>query len=234
MEQSNNHAGFLGRMLHLADPVLPIGGYTHSNGQETYVQMSLVSNAESAKVFTCNMLQYNIKYNDAAFVRFAYQAAQDGDLAGIYELDNECSALKAPRELREASLKLGLRLSKIFSRRFKNELLDAFLDAVSRGAAQGNYSIFYGLYAQAMNIPLPDALFAFYYNTAVSMVTTSVKLVPLGQLQGQDIMFDLQDLFPRLVEETLSLDPELRGLCCMGFDIRAMQHERLYSRLYMS
>ena len=32
---------FLGKLLHLADPTLPIGGFTHSNGLETYVQQGL-------------------------------------------------------------------------------------------------------------------------------------------------------------------------------------------------
>lgn len=234
MKQYQNSLDFLGKMLHLADPMLPIGGYTHSNGQETYVQMGIVKNVTTARSYIENMLRYNIKYNDAAFVRFSYEAAIVEDIDEIIKLDQECTAVKAPRELREASSKLGLRLYKIFSRHCSTSVLSSFIDAVNAGDTYGNYSVFYGLYARAMNIPLPEALFAFYYNTAISIVTTSVKLVPLGQLDGQDIMFELQSLFFQLVEETLMLKPELRGVCCVGFDIRAMQHERLYSRLYMS
>jgi urease accessory protein len=59
------------------------------------------------------MLQYNLKYNDGAFVKLAYEAAQNGDLLFL-NLDNECNALKCPREIRQASQKLGLRLIKIF------------------------------------------------------------------------------------------------------------------------
>ena len=36
-------------ILHLSDPTLPIGGYTHSNGLETYVQEGLVHNAATAE-----------------------------------------------------------------------------------------------------------------------------------------------------------------------------------------
>jgi urease accessory protein len=38
----------------------------------------------------------------------------------------------------------------------------------------------------------------------------------------------------KTVWETMELDRDLVGLCNTAFDIRCMQHERLYSRLYMS
>jgi urease accessory protein len=61
-----------------------------------------------------------------------------------------------------------------------------------------------------------------------------VKLVPLSQQHGQEILFSLQTLITELVEQNMNPDEEMIGLCCSGFDIRSMQHERLYSRLYMS
>jgi urease accessory protein len=108
---------FLSGLLHLADPTLPIGGYTHSNGLETYVQESIVHNVGTAKEFVQNMLQYNLKFNDGAFVKLAYEAAEKGDLQVLLNLDNECNAIKCPKEIRQASQKLGLRLIKIFKRR---------------------------------------------------------------------------------------------------------------------
>ncbi|MFR9634193.1 MAG: hypothetical protein SNI46_04985, partial [Rikenellaceae bacterium] len=65
-------------------------------------------------------------------------------------------------------------------------------------------------------------------------VTNAVKLIPLGQLSGQDIIFELERELGGVVDETMELDPNMRGVCAVGFDIAAMQHERLYSRLYMS
>jgi urease accessory protein len=37
-----------------------------------------------------------------------------------------------------------------------------------------------------------------------------------------------------IAEKTMDLDKDLIGLCCTGFDVRCMQYEQLYSRLYMS
>lgn len=232
--QKDSPDSFLAALLHLSDPTLPIGGYVHSNGLETYVQQDIVHSTATAQVFVSNMLTYNVKYNDASFVRLAYEAAGATDIGSLVELDQECSALKSPREIREASQKLGVRLLKIFRRKRSSALAEAFGRQIREKEAEGHYCIAFGLLAQQLGIPLHDALLAFYYNAAAGLITNAVKLVPLGQLDGQDLMLDLQPVFYQLVEDTLLVNRELVGLCNIAFDIRCMQHERLYSRLYMS
>lgn len=225
---------YLGSLLHISDPTLPIGGYTHSNGLETYVQNGQVSSAKDAKIFVHNMLANNLKYNDGAFLCMAYQAAQGGDFETILALDEELTALKLPREILYASQKLGLRLIKIFKRNQEFELASKYEKAIINKETNGHYSITFGLYAQLLDIPLEEALYSFYYNAAVGIITNSVKLVPLGQLDGQDILFGCHQLIASLIKPTIELDRSLVGICNIGFDIRCMQHEKLYSRLYMS
>jgi urease accessory protein len=221
-------------LLHLADPTLPIGGYTHSNGLETYVQEGLVHNAATAEAYIQSMLANNLRYNDAAFASLAYNAAASGDMEALLRLDEECTALKIPREIRQASQKLGIRLLKIFSRQQPFAFLNAWEAAMQQGKASAHYCLVFGVYACLLQVPKEEALQAFYYNAAVGMVTNSVKLVPLGQLDGQDILFRLQPLLRELATATMEPDPKWLGCCNPGFDIRCMQHERLYSRLYMS
>lgn len=234
MTNMENTITYLGSLLHLADPTLPIGGYSHSNGLETYVQDENVNSVAAAKLFVTNMLMYNVKYNDASFLKLAYEATAAGDMETIIKLDQECTALKSPREIREASQKLGIRLIKIFRRQKAFDIIKEYENAINKKEATAHYCIAFGMYAQLLEIPLAEALFAFYYNAAIGMITNSVKLIPLGQLDGQDILFELQPLIKQLAKETLTVERELVGLCNIAFDIRCMQHERLYSRLYMS
>lgn len=224
----------LGSLLHLSDPTLPIGGYSHSAGLETYVQLGLVHDVDSAEIFIRNMLHNNLQYNDAAFACLAYRAATANDINEMLKLDMECSALKAPKETREASQKLGLRLIKTFSRQYNFQLARDYENAITAQDAEGHYCIAFGMYASLLQIPVGEALYAYYYNASVGMVTNAVKLIPLGQLNGQDILFRLQPLIKELVKAAKHLDRSLVGLCNIGFDIRCMQHEKLYSRLYMS
>lgn len=225
---------FIGSLLHLSDPTLPIGSFSHSHGLETYVQLNIVHDIASAELFIVENLKSNVKYNDASFVHLAYKAAATNDFGEVISLDQECTALKCAKEIRQASQKLGIRLIKIFRRYKDHELISKYDIAIKEKTASGHYCIAFGIYAFLLDIPLEETLYSYYYNTAVGLVTNSVKLIPLGQLDGQDIMFRLQPVMTRLVKETLEVDRSLVGLLDIGLDIRCMQHELLYSRLYMS
>lgn len=231
LPMANNH---LFRLLQLTDPVLPVGGFAHSYGLETYVQKGIVCDAASAHRFIRQMLSQNIQYTDAAFVSIAFDAINKNEWNTILELDGECHAVKLAKEIRQASQKMGIRLLKIFETLFPLSKITQYLEAIRTEKMNGHYSVAFGITAAVMQVTKQDALTGFYYNAAAGLVTNSVKLVPLGQQQGQEILFALQPLMQELVQSSLQPDPELVGLCCPGFDIRSMQHEQLYSRLYMS
>jgi len=221
-------------LLHLTDPTLPIGGFSHSAGLETYIQAGKVRDAATAKEFVTEMLSKNIHYTDASFVSLGYDAATDNDLKRVKELDEECNAVKLPMEMRQSSRKMGVRLLKIFQPLCHDELVDQYARAVKNQEIPGHYCLAFGLLANRLNISKKEALTGFYYNTAVGFVTNSVKLVPLSQQHGQEILYSLHTMIDDLAEKNLQPDIDLIGLCCSGFDIRSMQHEKLYSRLYMS
>lgn len=222
------------QLLHLTDPTLPIGGFAHSAGLETLVQQAVVKDRVTATLFVKEMLATNIAFTDAAFVALSYKAVIGNDIQQLFQLDNHCHAVKLPAQMRQASAKMGSRLVKIFQSLEQCELFCQYRNQLRKLETNGHYAIVFGLLAASLEIPLLETLNGFFYNAAIGFVTNCVKLVPLGQQDGQEILLELMPLLYQLAVNAQNPNQSLIGCCCTGFDIAQMQHETLYSRLYMS
>ncbi len=237
MSESVVSAPYLGALLHLVDPTLPIGGFNHSNGLETFVQQKHVKDSDSLHAYVEQQLLQNWVYNDGAFMSLIYDATRAEDVARIMELDEWLYASKVPRELREGTVKLGTRLLKIFAREqdfHRSTALQSVQTAIQSASMWGCYPTLFGVIAAIAKIPKSEALYALYYNMVVGTVTNGVKLIPLSQMSGQDLMFTMRQAIQQAVAQSLQPDEDDLGACMVGQDIRAMQHEQLYTRLYMS
>jgi urease accessory protein len=123
---------------------------------------------------------------------------------------------------------------KIFHPLCASAVTERFKEALLRHNTAANYPIVFAVYAEAMHLSKNEALTGFCYNAAAGIVTNAVKLIPLGQLSGQEILFSLETVIQAVVQNAMDPDTDMLGVCCPAFDIRCMQHEQLYSRLYMS
>lgn len=222
-------------LLQINDSVFPIGSFTHSYGLETYIHKGIVHDSATAKTYAANMLRHNVFYNDAAFFAKAWQLCEGKfSKAKLLALDRLVSSYKSPYEIRQASKKLGIRFLKVVDKFGAPRRCKIYLEAIQRGEAGGHYPIAFAMYAQAQEITYSDALSAFYYNTLNGIVTNCAKLVPISQMDGQQILFSLQGLINELVEQQNNMDEDRLGNCCVAQDVRCMQHEKLYTRIYIS
>ncbi|MDU1042251.1 MAG: urease accessory protein UreF [Clostridiales bacterium] len=222
-------------LLQINDALFPIGGYSHSYGLETYIQRDVVKDTNSAAEFIQKRLKYNSCYNELAFVRFAWDCAKQGNLVKLQELDEIADAGKTPREIREASQKLGSRFVKTVEKMGVNFISPIFTEYVeSRKGEYTHHAVAYGVLCASAGIPLDDALKAFCYSTTSNLVVTCVKTIPLSQSDGQSILTGLYETFDEVIEKTKEISWKELGLSSPGFDLRCIQHEVLYSRLYMS
>ncbi|MGI6109544.1 MAG: urease accessory protein UreF [Eubacteriaceae bacterium] len=222
-------------LLQVNDALFPIGGYSHSYGLETYIQKGLVDNALQAEHYIHQKLKNTVLYTDLLTVRLAYEYAGAGDLEKLDLLDQLTEAGKVPTEIREASKKLGSRFMKTVRQLDVSYASPVFEDYVQRrGKKKVHHTCIYGVFCAAAGISEDDCLSHYLYAQTSAMVTNSVKSIPLSQTDGQKI---LQRSFPLLEEletQVMSMGEEMLNRSAPGFDIRCMQHEALYSRIYMS
>ena len=137
-------------------------------------------------------------------------------------------ASKSAKEIREGSKKLAARFLKTVGSWGSLEAQDAEPICVR------HFPLAYGAYCAKAGIQEDEALSAFLYSQASSRATTIVKLVPLSQTDGQKILRGLFDGFGRVLKKVMEMDESDLCRSCPAGDARAMQHEFLYTRLYMS
>lgn len=222
-------------LLQVNDALFPIGGYSHSYGLETYIQKGLVHDEDSAEEFIHKRLEYNFLYNEFLAVRLGWEYAVSGDLEAISRLEEIMEAGKIPRETREASRKLGSRFIKTLSALEiprENSVFEEYREA--RKGKSVHHAVAYGVFCGAAGITREEALEHFLYAQTSAMVTNCVKTIPLSQSSGQKLLSGCYPLLQKLTEEVTELGEEWLGLSGPGFDLRCMQHEGLYSRIYMS
>ena len=164
--------------------------------------------------------------------------AREAALAGIarlVDLEARLAALKTPREMREASERLAARFIRTvpdLAALGPRELAAFRAYAAARGSHAVTVS--YGAFAALAGIDLVHLLRRYLYAQVSALTVTCVKSVPLSQMAGQRLIAGLRELEACAVERALTADESLLGLSMPGFDVRSIEHETLYSRLYMS
>ena len=163
----------------------------------------------------------------------------------LQALDEIYGASRGPFELREGNRKLATRFEKTTDAFCEIPLLangthgenstgrTSEMHGAKTAAYQAVYfPVAYGAHCAERGIPLEECLAAFTYSQVSARVTTCVKLVPLSQSEGQRILYSLMKNFSDIVAKCFTLSENDLCRSSPGLDLRAMQHEYLYSRLY--
>lgn len=215
------------RILQAFDPLFPIGAYTMSNGLETYVQKGILCDEFTLKKYLSAML-CTLPYNDLGF---AAKAAQGENWLTLDEL---CTASKSAYELRIGTNRLCRRFIKNVTSLEKYKNLEQYAKDISDGKAYGCYPIAAGIFIGESCEDISEGLGAYCYSLLSAVVNHAVKLIPLRQLDGQRALYNALSSIPNTIR--VSLECEISDLGCggFGFDFRSMQHEKLYTRIYIN
>ena len=96
-------------LLQVNDALFPIGGYSHSQGLETYIQRGIVHNVDTAREYITHKIKWNLAYTELLAARLAYEAAEKKDLQELLYLEELLEASRIPMEQREKWVPVLLR-----------------------------------------------------------------------------------------------------------------------------
>lgn len=219
--------------LRFTDSFFPSGGYAFSSGLEAAVQGGQVSNTEEFARYVEDLLRGSFSRREAVVVARAWNAQAHGAGGEAQETDWELDAMHLSRELRMASRQMGRQVIRIAGDEPGSApVLREFHTMVENRVTPGHFPVCVGLTLGAAGWKREDAVAAFLYQAAVGFVSAGMKLLPLGQREGQRL---LNLWAPVIAEAAHTVKPEA-ALCAWSpvQDIFQMRHARLESRLFRS
>ncbi len=221
-------------LLRFADGLFPAGGYAHSMGLETCVQHGAIADATGAERYLRAYLEASAGPCDAVAAVNALAAARRDDLAAILDFDRALDAMKPASEMREASRQMGRQTVRIAAATLDAPLISALERAAAEGATPCHHAIVFGAAGGVSGWTPEDCATAYLYAAAAQLVGATLRLLPVGQLEGQRILARAEALITRLAREAAARGIDEIWSFAPGVEIAAMQHAGLEARLFRS
>lgn len=202
-------------LLNWMSPVFPIGGFAYSHGLETVIADGDVKTADELELWINEVIDHGSGWSDAVLFARCFGGATD-------DVNTLALALAGSAERNRETTQLG-----------RNFLVAS---AVWTGAALPAQDVAYpvaaGSACHALGIPREAALLAYLQGFCSALVSVAVRLVPLGQTRGLEVMRNLAPKISNVVLRAGSATLDDLGTCCIAADIAAMRHETLATRVF--
>lgn len=216
--------GALLRLIWLASPALPVGGFSYSEGLEAAVEGGLVHDEATAAGWLVDQLHLALAESDLAVAAQAVAAFRAGDAARVAELDRWVRRTRETSELRLQTEQMGRSLGD-WSRSLEQQ---------PQARENLTYPVAFARAAAPLPAPARDIVLAYAFGWAENMMQAAIKAVPLGQSAGQRILLRLAGEIPCAADHAIALRDEDRQAFTPRLAILSAQHETQYSRLFRS
>ena len=197
------------------------------------MQGGAVRNAEELSRYVVESLTTGIGEREAVAVGWAHDACVSGSVGIVFKADLELDAMKLGRESRTASRQMGRQVIRLAAnQQTRHPLIEDYRAAVEAEQTPGHLAVSFGLTLAAAGWSKEDTIAAFLYQAAAGFVAAAMKLMPIGQREGQRLLEGWIEVIER-VSQQAAHQRELRSWSPVQ-DIYAMRHSRLESRLFRS
>jgi len=217
------------RLMAWFSPAYPTGGFSYSHGIEYAVEAGLVRDRASLVGWVGWILRAGAGRVDAMLFRAVYEAADDS--GQVEELAALAAAFRASAETALESAQQGAAFLATTRRAWPSPRLDEF--ATRWGDRPVALPVAAAL-ATAGAAPLPLALAAYLHAMSGNLVSAGVRLIPLGQSDGQRAVAALVPVVEETVAAALATPLEEIGSAAFMVDWTSLCHETQYTRLFRS
>lgn len=232
------------RLMGLASPALPVGGFSYSEGLEPAVEAGIVGTEPEATEWLLNQLHTGLARADLPAVARAFDAWQRAAVEGVNNepavaaiaaieaINTWVRSTRETAELRQQTEQTGRSLVEWL--RNSADAADPRVAMLLALKPAPTWPVAFALAAECTGANKSDALLAFAFGWAENMCQAAMKAVPLGQLAAQRVLARLVLVIPDLAAAAATLPADQQQAFTPMLAILSAQHEVQYSRLFRS
>ncbi len=214
------------RLLAWLSPSFPVGAFSYSHGLEWAVEQSDVEERQSLTAWIGQILEQGAGRQDAILLSEAWRCVRGDDAEGFQDVAELAAALTPSKERSLETLAQGRAFALAAETCWPSERV---FDLEVRDLA---YPVAVGATAARHGLPLTATLVAYLHGFAANLVSAGVRLIPLGQSDGQRTIAALEPIIFAVADEAETSGLDDLGGCTLLADIASMRHETQYTRLF--
>ncbi len=221
----------LTRLMHLSSSTLPVGAYSYSQGLESAADHGVVRSTDSAHAWIDSLLTGPVQQLDAPLWLRLHRAWKQGDVVAVQVLNDQWLATRESAELRAEVVQMGYSL-----RRLLNDLdeIPAKLRDPVNALEEPAFATMHTLVCVAWRLNETDGLSGWLWSWLENQVMAAVRIVPLGQTDGQRLLRSLGQRLPDTLEKAKQTPDDEVGCISPGLAHLCSLHETQHTRIYRS
>jgi urease accessory protein len=215
------------RLMTWLSPAYPIGAFSYSSGIEWAVAAGDIVDARTLAGWLAVVIGEGGGFCDAVLFAHAYRAAADADASAVILIAEHAAALAPGKERYIETMGQGRAFLATTRAAWPCSALDPLpLDAALPVAV--------AVACAGHDIALVPAVHCYLQAFAANLVSAAVRAIPLGQLDGQRVLANLEGLIAATAARALATKLDDIGGAAMRADLASMHHETQYTRLFRS
>jgi urease accessory protein len=222
------------RLQSWLSPAFPTGAYSYSHGLEWAVEEGHVADRESLVDWLEADLCHGSGRNDAIFFSEAWRRVKADDRMKLFEIAELAAAFRGTCEFALESSQQGAACLATLRQAWPDHVLDWLSEILRERHVQPALAVVLGAASARQGIPLGLALPAFLQSYIANLVTAGVRLIPLGQTDGQLAIAELEAAVQAASRQAKNCTIDDLGSAAFMVDLASAAHETQYTRLFRS
>ncbi len=219
------------RLMAWLSPAYPVGGFSYSSGIEWAVETGDIKDAESLRAWLAAMLSEGGGYCDAVLFAHAHRAIESEDDQTLRDIAELAAALAPTKERHLETTAQGNAFVEATRAAWPCAALDRLKETWDGPVA---YPVAVAVAAAGHGVACEAALPAFLQALAANWVSAGVRLIPLGQTDGQRVVAALEPVVAQTAQRAAAAKLDDIGSAVFRADLASARHETQYTRLFRS